>query len=294
VAKYVIFHNPISGSGRAARMVEEITEQLTSHGHSVEEVQPHSKEEAIEAARTVDESYAALISVGGDGTHNTIANGLVGRSVPMLPVPAGTENVLCKAVGIPGDPVVVREILEAGRICPMDVAFANGHAFMIMSGVGFDATVTREVHEHRHGPIRRRDYYLPSLRNWLSYRWPRLAVEVDGQVVARDAALVIVGNMRLYAGKLHVCSNAQPADGLLDVCIFTKPGRWHLLKYFLLTKVDRHTRSKEVIYRQGRRIVVRPSENDVPFQVDGDAIGLAPVEYTVQPSSIQMFARAFQ
>ncbi|NIA21675.1 MAG: hypothetical protein GWP05_06860, partial [Anaerolineaceae bacterium] len=203
MARYVIFHNPISGSGRAARMADQITRQLTAHGHGVDHLQPRSREEGIEAARGIDESYAALISVGGDGTHNTIANGLVGRSVPMLPVPAGTENVLCKAIGIPGDPVVVREILEAGRICPMDVAFANGQAFMIMSGVGFDATVTREVHEHRHGPIRRRDYYLPSLRNWWSYIWPRLAVEVDGQVVAEDAALVIVGNMRLYADKLH-------------------------------------------------------------------------------------------
>lgn len=274
-------------------MVRQITAELQAHGHEVVQFVPQSREEAIAQARTLDESHAALLSVGGDGTHNTIVNGLLGRSVPMLPVPAGTENVLCKAIGIPPDTAVIREILETGRVGPVDVALANGKAFLIMSGVGFDAAVTQEVHRHRHGPIRRRDYYLPSLRFWWGYSWPRLTVEVDGEVVAEDAALAIAGNMRLYADGLHVCPEAQPTDGLLDICVFTRPGRWNLVKYFVSAKLGRHTRRKDVVYRQGKRIVVRPVENDVPFQVDGDAVGTAPVEYTIQPEGIQLFARAY-
>jgi diacylglycerol kinase family enzyme len=218
----------------------------------------------------------------------------VGRSVPLLPVPAGTENVLAKAVGIPANPQVIREILEAGRIRAMDVGYANGHAFLVMSGVGFDASVTREVHQNRRGPIKRWYYYWPSFRNWLGYRWPHLEVEVDGSRAAQGAALVIVGNMRLYADRLHVCANALPDDGLLDVCVFTRPGRWNLLSYFLSVKLGRHLKRSDVVYRQGARIVVRPEERAVPFQVDGDTVGLAPVEYTVRPKAIQMLVRAFQ
>jgi len=291
VARYATFHNPISGSGRAAELVGLITAELRAHGHEVAAFVPRSREEAVEQARSLDESHDALLSVGGDGTHNTIASGLLGRPVPMLPVPAGTENVLCRAIDIPPDPVLIRQTLETGRAIPVDVAMANGHPFLIMSGVGFDAAVTREVHRHRRGPIRRRDYYLPSVRLWWGYRWPHLAIEVDGRTVAENAALAIVGNMRLYADKLHICADATPTDGLLDICVFTKPGRWHLLKYFLLTKAGRHTRCSDVVYRQGKRLVVRPVEGDVPYQVDGDAVAAAPVEYTIQPGGIRLFTR---
>jgi diacylglycerol kinase (ATP) len=268
-----------------------ITAELRARGHEVVAFAPRSREEAIEQVQSLDESHDALLSVGGDGTHNTMVSGLLGRSVPMLPVPAGTENVLCKAIGVPPDPVAICHTLESGKPVAVDVALANGHPFLIMSGVGFDAAVTQEVHRHRRGPIRRRDYYLPSVRLWWGYHWPRLTVEVDGRTVAENAALAIVGNMQLYADKLHICADAMPTDGLLDICVFTKPGRWHLLRYFLLTKAGRHTRCRDVVYRQGKRIVVRPLESDVPYQVDGDAIATAPVEYTIRPGGIRLFAR---
>jgi len=292
MARYLIIHNPISGAGLAARFVPAIAAELQSRGHHVDSLGPRSKAEAIAAARQVDPACDALISVGGDGTHNTIVNGLVGNAVPMLPVPAGTENVLCRALAIPADPARVREILESGRVRPVDVAFANDHAFLVMSGVGFDASVTREVHQNRRGPIKRCYYYWPSFRNWLGYRWPHLEVEVDGQVVARDAGLAIVGNMRRYADKLFICARALPDDGLLDVCVFTRRGRWNLLSYFLSTKLERHLQRPDVVYRQGRRIVVRPTENGVPYQVDGDAVGLAPVEYTLRPAALRIFVGA--
>jgi diacylglycerol kinase (ATP) len=166
---------------------------------------------------------------------------------------------------------------------------ANGQAFAVMSGVGFDATVTGEVHARRRGPISRWWYFWPTVKNLCFYKWPHMSVEVDGRTVAEGAAFLVVGNMRMYADRLRICANAVPDDGLLDVCIFTRPGAFHLIGYFLSTRFGRHLQRNDVVYRQGTRIVVRPAEGGVPFQVDGDAVGVAPVEYTVRPQAVQMF-----
>ena len=290
MARYLIIHNPISGEGLAARLVPAIADELKAHGHQVDDICPPSKQDATRAAREIDGGYSALISIGGDGTHNSLVNGLAGSAMPMLPVPAGTENVLCKALAIPRDPATIREILESDRIRALDVAYANDHAFLVMSGVGFDASVTREVHQNRRGPIKRWYYYWPALRNWLGYRWPHLEVEVDGEIVAQGAGLAILGNMRLYADGLYVCRSAVPDDGLLDICVFLKGGRWNFMSYLVSARLGRHAQRSDVVYRQGRRIVVRPLEEGVPYQVDGDAVGLAPVEYTLRPKALRMFA----
>lgn len=262
---------------------------MKAHGHTVEHLETHSREDAIRIAREIDPTIDGLISIGGDGTHNSVINGLMGRPVPLMPVPAGTENVLCKGIAIPADEKIIRTILEAGRTRSIDVGLANGKAFAVMSGVGFDATIAGEVHAKRHGPISRWWYFWPTVRNLCFYRWPHLTVEVDGETVVEGAAFAVVGNMRMYADRLHVCDRAVPDDGLLDICIFTRPGSWRLVSYFLSIRFGRHLRRKDVIYRQGRRIVVRPTEEGIPFQVDGDTVGVAPVEYTVSPRAVRMF-----
>ena len=289
MARYVTIRNPISGAGRAGKLFRRIGAELKAHGHQVEHLESHCREDAIRIARELDPTIDGLISIGGDGTHNSVINGLMGRPVPLMPVPAGTENVLCKGIGIPADEVVIREMLEVGRTRSFDVGLANGQAFTVMSGVGFDAKITGEVHAHRHGPISRWWYFWPTVRNLFFYRWPHLTVEVDGQRVVEGAAFAVIGNMRMYADRLHVCDLAKPDDGLLDICVFTRPGCWRLASYFVSIRLGRHLKRSDIVYRQGKRIVVRPTEQDVPFQIDGDAIGVAPVEYTVSPQSVQMF-----
>ena len=289
MGRYIIFHNPISGEGRAAFFVKGLTAELRQRGHSVDHCCAATRDEAVRAARTVDATYDGVIGVGGDGTLNTLVNGLMGRSVPLMAVPAGTENVLCKALGIPRDPAAIRGLLEAGYTRTIDVGLANDRAFAAMSGVGFDATVTGEVHRRRSGPIKRWYYYWPLAKQLYTYDWPRLTVEVDGQQVASAAGFVIVGNVRLYADKMYICDRAVPDDGLLDVCVFTNCDSLRLFSYFLSVRLGRHLGRSDVAYRQGRRITVRAERAGVPFQVDGDAAGTAPVEYTVRTAAMRMF-----
>jgi diacylglycerol kinase (ATP) len=292
LGRYLIIHNPISGVGRAGRRFRKIATELEAHGHTVDHRETRSKDDAIAAARKADPSYDALISVGGDGTHNSVINGLMGRPLPLLPVPAGTENLLCKAIDIPSNAATIRSILEAGHVREIDIATANGQAMAVMSGVGIDAQITGEVHAKRHGPISRWWYFWPTLKNLFFYKWPHLEIEVDGRVLAERAAFAIVGNMRLYADRLQPCLKAVPDDGLLDVCIFVRPGAWRLIGYFLSIRRKKHLGRDDVAYAQGKRIVVRPAEPDVPYQIDGDAVGTGPIEYVIQPKAIRLLVPA--
>ena len=57
------------------------------------------------------EGYDVVVSFGGDGLVNEVANGLAGCPTPMTCLPGGATNVLCKMLGIPGDIVDATEHL---------------------------------------------------------------------------------------------------------------------------------------------------------------------------------------
>ena len=78
----------------------------------------------------------------------------------------------------------------------LDAARANGRLFLLMAGVGLDATVVHELDRVRRGSISYASYAMPILATLGRYDFPHLNVEVDGKrLVENQPALAFVGNV---------------------------------------------------------------------------------------------------
>ncbi|MDH3299366.1 MAG: diacylglycerol kinase family protein [Acidimicrobiia bacterium] len=90
-----------------------------------------------------------VIGLGGDGTINEVANGLLGMETAAAPLPGGSTNVFARALGFPNDPVAATEVLieaiEQRSRVSAGVGVANGRAFLFHVGFGFDAAVVERV-----------------------------------------------------------------------------------------------------------------------------------------------------
>ncbi|MEE2692343.1 MAG: diacylglycerol kinase family protein [Pseudomonadota bacterium] len=67
--------------------------------------------EALIARAKQAGGYDAVICAGGDGTQAGVASALLRGETPMLPLPCGTMNLLCRDLGLPMD---MREALAEG------------------------------------------------------------------------------------------------------------------------------------------------------------------------------------
>lgn len=98
-----------------------------------------------------------VIALGGDGTHNEVANGLVGTSAALGTLPGGSTNVFARSLHLPNDPVEATDhlllALDQGRIERIDLGSANGRYFLFHAGAGFDAAVVEQV--ERRGVLKR-------------------------------------------------------------------------------------------------------------------------------------------
>src|SRR5688500_9287197 len=70
--------------------------------YEVDAVDTQRKGHAIELCReAAGEGYDVVVTLGGDGTVNEAANGLAGTGTPLSMLPGGSNNVLCRILGIP-------------------------------------------------------------------------------------------------------------------------------------------------------------------------------------------------
>jgi diacylglycerol kinase family enzyme len=121
----------------------------------------------------------------------------------------------------------------------------------------------------------------------LRTRGERLRIDADGQRFETNAALVTVGNTRLWAGAVRITHRASAADGLLDVCVF--PGRSLLtkLRHLVLVFVGRHEDDPEVTYLQVRKLLVA-ARRPIPIQIDGEPLGTTPAQVEVVPGALRV------
>src|SRR5215469_2479789 len=158
------------------------------------------------------DGYGLVLTLGGDGTVNEAANGILGRpperkkpaDLPALAaLPGGSANVFTGALGLPRDPIdATGQILHAlheRRERVIGLGLAEGRYFTFNSGLGLDAEVVRSVQGLRaHGrPVSPSLYVRLALRQFYRQtdrRQPLLEIGFDQRSPVGPAFLCIVSN----------------------------------------------------------------------------------------------------
>lgn len=129
-----------------------------SADHEVRMIATQRRDHASKLARSAASAGDdAVVVLGGDGTLNEAANGLVGSDTALAVLPGGSTNVFARILGLPDDPIdAVAGLLDAfegSAVEPIGLGSVNGRYFLFHCGIGFDAAVVAEV--ERRGPWKR-------------------------------------------------------------------------------------------------------------------------------------------
>ena len=249
--------------------------------------QGHATSLARDAAR---DGVEVVVTVGGDGTLNEAANGLVGSAVPLFPLPAGSQNVYAKMLGIPADVVDATEHLlhlaDDWRPRRVDLGRVEGRHFAFSAGAGLDASVVERVDAHPERKARWRQWYYAQtaaavfVRRYLVNPPRLIATGPDGVAVDGVTALVQNGDPYTYAGSrpVHVCTDVSLDSGTLSAAVLERATPLDLptMAARLLSErleVTGHAHAASLTGLES--LDVRAADGGEPFavQVDGDFLG---------------------
>jgi len=187
---------------------------------------------ATELAREAVAAGAdVVLAVGGDGTVNEVARGLIGSPAALGIVPVGSGNGLARALRIPLRPGAALCALESGARRRMDVGSLNGRLFLNVAGIGFDAVVGQAFHERGRTGGRRGllGYVRLSLLELRAYRAPGLVIEAGGERLDLAAFVATFANGPQYGSGAVINPGAKLDDGRLEVVVLENGPLWRTL-----------------------------------------------------------------
>lgn len=294
-----VIYNPTSGRDRGETIASQVEERLRYRGMDVDLYGTQAPEDASRLARAAAEAADVLVAVGGDGTMNEVANGLMDwaaeqrtRGVEVRPrlgiVPAGTVNVLALDLGIPFNTDKACEVIAAGKTTFLDVGKANGRSFVLMVGAGIDALTIRNLDPVAKKRFRELAFLGTGLKTGLAAPPSEFIVRVGDE--EHRATFVVAGNTHYYGGRFGVTPRADPSDGLLDLMIFTGTNRPSLAVFWLGVPSNLHLYSHNVRYLKAERAEIRPldPEQVIWFQTDGELAGTLPVLVEIEPQALEV------
>jgi diacylglycerol kinase family enzyme len=140
--------NP-SASGVTARNRVVIQNAIAAE-HTLEVAETHRRGHATRFAQgAATRGIDLVISLGGDGTVNEVANGLAGTQTALGVLPGGSTNVFARQLGFTNDPEAATEELLSGlrtqQLRRIGLGNVNGRYFCFHVGMGFDAAVVARV-----------------------------------------------------------------------------------------------------------------------------------------------------
>lgn len=284
--------NPASGRRRAAVIAVRLKEALRAAGARVHVYTGRSAADSRRLARlAAADRPDVLVAVGGDGLVHQALQGVVNTGVPLAVVPAGSGNDVARAFGVPrGSAHRVAQAILDGHTRPSDVVrltMADGSQryYMSVLACGFDARVNERFNNFRFG-IGRAGYLVGLIAELRSFRPIDFEIDIDDRRIAEPGMLVAVGNTSAYGGGMHVCAEAVPDDGLLDV-VFVKEGPLgRFLRMFPKVFNGSHLGLDEVVSERGRSVTIRGDAGTA--YADGERTGPPTLVCEVVPKAVEM------
>jgi diacylglycerol kinase family enzyme len=228
-----------------------------------------------------------VVCLGGDGTLNETANGLVHSSCALAALPGGSTNVFARTIGLTNDPIeATGELLESlaiGNIKRVGLGSVNGRYFLFHVGMGFDAAVVEQV--ERRGSLKRYAghplFVYSGFDTWIRHydrTRPRFAVRfADGSVVD-DGYLGICLNTNPYTYLGNIPLNLAPEAtldrGLAMVTLRTLAFARTMRIIGSALAGGKHLRSSRwTDHRTDLSELTVTGHGPFPYQVDGDHLG---------------------
>ena len=312
LGRTLIIVNPAAQSGAAGEVGERLQRFLSMYLHGRDRFElvrtegpRHAIELAADAAR-----FDSVLAVGGDGIIHEVANGLMHIERDSRPalgvVPVGSGNDFAKTLGIPEvscDTDLAR-VLTCERT-PFDVGrveyapaqgpssarrveyFVETCSFGLDAAIGLGTYTLRTSTGLRGAPL----YTLSGLRTFgLRYRDYPATVTIGDAEPQRIRTLIFAIQLGpTYGSGYRICPDADPADGLFDICYASGPApRVIALPLFLSAKDGHHLGSNLIHAQRTTRVELDFDEADYPIQADGERIEATRATVTCLPAELDV------
>ena len=261
--------------------VEEVAQTAHRNGWSPEIVR-------LDDLPSIAGEIERLVLCGGDGLIHRCLPHVAGTGIDVAVVPVGSGNDFARAFGLDhrNAVAVAAAAPDHADVAAVDLIRTGDRYAASVVTAGYSGRVNATANDLRFPPGRAK-YTVSALLEIgrLSATPTRLHVDDGDTVIDDELVLIAVGNTGWFGGGMHICPDADPTDGLLDVLTLGRVGRFALARWLPRVFGGSHVGHPAVTTVRARSVSIEASE---PLWADGEPFAEAPVTLTAAPGALRL------
>lgn len=300
----LVIANPAAQSGAGAEGAEFVRRTLAAYGSVTDgfDVRLTTGPGAATQMARAATGFDTVLALGGDGVIHEIVNGLMkigeARRPRMGIIPLGSGNDFARTLGMAANSPErsLGQVLQ-GVVHRLDLGIVNGVYFDQTLSFGVDAAIALDTMERRqrtgtHGTRLFMGSGIDVVRHQLR-AWPFRA-SFDGAEQGGSSYIFAVQVGPTYGGGFRICPEADPEDGLLDVCLTQgDPSVAAALALLARARIGCHEGSRYLRFHRASSIVV-DFDGTPPCQVDGERLVGSHFEIGVAHRALEVIRPTWQ
>ena len=301
--------NPASAGGRTLERWNQVIPKLEAahFDYDVKFTQNRGCGVLYACEAAVDPIYDVLVSVGGDGTVNEVANGLMSSntSYDKLPAftifPSGTGSDSVRTLGIPKDPEGFVRMVETSDPRPVDVGVAEfmtadgtkgSRYFLNISDIGIGGAVANAVNsmnEDNKKKSGKGKYFRSIVEQVFKFKVFNATYVAGDQIFDINRTVIIaVCNGMFFGGGVKISPISKMNDGVLELFSTNNVSKSGLMRLVSKVYSGAHIGHRKVRHQQEMRFKVK-LETPQLLETDGEVQGVVTeVDFKVLPHALKV------
>lgn len=270
--KILFIVNPVAGGGRAKNLISDINVFMQDKSIKYEIKLTEKPRDAIEITKEgVKDNYETIVAVGGDGTVNEVAIGILESAKGTLGIiPSGTGNDLARTLDIPFNFKEAIDVIIRGNKKNIDIGFVNDNLFLNIASMGLDSEVVKNTEKIKIKIKSKIAYTIGIINTLFKFKGKKIKLEIDDKLTHKDIFLVAVGNGKYYGGGLKILPMAITEDGYFHVIVINKISKMKLLFLFPSIFMGQHIKFKKYVEIFKAKKIKIITEEEAYLNVDGE------------------------
>jgi YegS/Rv2252/BmrU family lipid kinase len=308
--KWLVLVNLHAGTNKGKRDWPVIHDLLVEAGFEMEIVFTKHAGHAIQITQNAieKEGFTRILVVGGDGTFNEVANGILKQKkqkstdITLGMITVGTGNDWGRMYDMPAEYSEQIKIIQQGKTFIQDVGVVkyqhhqnhDNRYFVNIAGMGYDALVTKKTNKMKQiGKGGALLYLFNLLRALFQYKVTQLEIETGGKMVFTGKVFSMsIGICKFNGAGMMQLPHAIADDGLFDVTVIRKTSKLKVIRNIKNLYDGSFIKMKEVETFRGKEFTVKSEPvNKLYLETDGESLGSSPLNFEVIPKAIKLIVK---
>ena len=271
--KVLIIMNPRSGTMRANKYLTEIAELFVRNGYMPSVLVTTRQGDGTAYAEKYAADFDLVTAIGGDGTFNEVAAGVVksGVRVPLGYIPAGSTNDFANSLQLSKDVILNAKSILKGQLRPIDLGSFNGRIFSYIASFGAFTKASYATPQSVKNLLGHAAYVLAGVKEVANLKPIHMAIEADGKLYEGDYLLGAISNSTSVAGLLTIRREyVDLSDGMFELLLIKSPkDPLELAELLLMLRQQNFYQTNMITFVNAREFHIR-SSSDVAWTLDGE------------------------